>query len=81
MGKRNLATVLWFLAGWSEEEPLEARLLTAAIERAQGRASLYVSSDIGATPPVTWQREQRSRKIGNTAASSAWWGSGSGRRR
>jgi hypothetical protein len=35
-----------------------------AIERAHGRESLYVSSDIGAISPGRWQVVQLSKKIG-----------------
>ena len=41
---------------------------SARIDSAHGNASSYVISDIGATPPGTWHREQRSRKIGNTSS-------------
>jgi hypothetical protein len=37
------------------------------IERAQGRASSYVSSDIGATDPGRWQFWQDFWKIGATS--------------
>src|SRR5688572_8390514 len=39
----------------------------AAIDRAQGRASLYVNSDIGATSPGRWHEVQLAKKIGATS--------------
>ena len=56
---------------WFSESPLHggmSRFSTArAIERAHGRASLYVINDIGATSPVRWHCTQLLKKIGATS--------------
>lgn len=69
-------------AGLMPQGGISRSATTVRIDFAQGRASSYVMSDIGATSPGRWQSTQRAAKIGATSAenvtlragalSSAW---------